>query len=82
MRFIGGAFPVLNTIVLDDIPLINDDMVIAFVSQCQTLRRVTLRGGSLITDKAVKLLALQSRKLKSIQIESECDLYMASVKCV
>ena len=75
MRFIGGAFPVLNTIVLDDIPLMTDEMIIAFISQCQTLRHVTIRGGSLITDKAVKLLALQSRKLKCIQMESESILY-------
>jgi F-box/leucine-rich repeat protein 13 len=82
MRFIGGAFPVLNTIVLDDIPLINDEMVIAFVSQCQTLRRITFRGGSLITDKAVKLLALQSRKLKSIQIENNSLISDVSLKAL
>ena len=71
MRFVGGAFPVLNTIILDDIQMLSDEMMVAFVSQCQTLRHVSMKGGSLLTDKAMKVMVLQSRKLKSIKLESE-----------
>ena len=71
MRFVGGAFPVLNTIILDDIPALSDEMMVTFVSQCQTLRHVSMKGGSLLTDKAMKVIVLQSRKLKSIKLESE-----------
>ena len=71
MRFVGGAFPVLNTIILDDIPALSDEVMVAFVSQCQTLRHVSMKGGSLLTDKAMKVIVLQSRKLKSIKLESE-----------
>lgn len=70
MGFVGSAFPVLNTIILDDIQALSDEMMIAFVSHCQTLRHVSMKGGSLLTDKAMKRMVLQSRKLKSIKLES------------
>ena len=71
MRFIGGAFPVLNTIILDDISQLSDEMIVAFVSHCHTLRHVSIRGGSMLSDKAVKALVIQSKKLKVFILESK-----------
>ena len=78
MKYIGRGCPVLNILNLDDIPDLDDDLILALVNHCTTLRHLSILGGSCITDHSVKRLAIQSKKLRSIKIESKggsCFLY-------
>lgn len=63
----------LNTLNLDDIPDLDDDLILALVNNCTTLRQISILGGSCITDHSVKRLAIQSKKLRSIKIESKAN---------
>ena len=61
----------INILNLDDIPDLDDDLILALVNHCTTLRHLSILGGSCITDHSVKRLAIQSKKLRSIKIESK-----------
>ena len=43
----------------------------SLVVHCHTLRHISFLGGSVLSDRAFKHLALENRKLKSIRIESK-----------
>ncbi|XP_065910506.1 F-box and leucine-rich repeat protein 13-like isoform X2 [Dysidea avara] len=70
MKYIGRGCPVINILNLDDIPDLDDDLILALVNHCTTLRHLSILGGSCITDHSVKRLAIQSKKLRSIKIEN------------
>lgn len=78
MHSIGKGCPILNTLILDDIPDFTDAMIIKLVAHCHTLRHISLMGGGSLTDKAFKYLAMENKKLKTIKIESKfsCILYV------
>ncbi len=78
MHSIGKGCPILNTLILDDIPDFTDAMIIKLVAHCHTLRHISLMGGGALTDKAFKYLAMENKKLKTIKIESKfsCILYV------
>ena len=72
MHFIGRGCPILNELILDDIPECTDSMIIKLVAHCHTLRHISfMGGGSLVTDRAFKYLAMENRKLRTIKIESK-----------
>ena len=71
MFFIGKGCPILNTLLLDDIPECDDSMVLKLVAHCHTLRHISFMGSSKLTDRAFKYLAMENRKLRSIKIESK-----------
>ena len=74
--FIGKGCPILNTLLMDDIPECDDSMVLKLVAHCHTLRHISFMGSSKLTDRAFKYLAMENRKLRSIKIESEFNLFM------
>lgn len=74
MLFIGKGCPILNTLLLDDIPECEDSTVLKLVAHCHTLRHISFMGSSKLTDRAFKYLAMENRKLRSIKIESELDI--------
>lgn len=74
MLFIGMGCPILNTLLLDDIPDCEDSMVLKLVAHCHTLRHISFMGGSKLTDRAFKYLAMENRKLRSIKLESELEV--------
>ena len=78
MFSIGKGCPILNTLVMDDIPECEDGMVLKLVANCHTLRHISFMGSSKLTDRAFKYLAMENRKLRSIKIESKLKrpLYM------
>ncbi len=43
----------------------------SLVSQCHTLRHISLMGSSRVSDRAFKHLATENRKLRSIKVESK-----------
>ena len=69
LGLIGRGCSILATLVLNDIPECSDPMVLRL--HCHTLRHISFLGGSQLTDKAFKHLAVENRKLKTIKIESE-----------
>ena len=71
MHSIGKGCPILNTLILDDIPDFTDAMIIKLVAHCHTLRHISFMGGGSLTDKAFKYLAMENKKLKTIKIESK-----------
>ena len=71
MKYIARGCPVLNVLYLNELPDLDDEIILALVNQCTTLRHLSLLGGSCITDHSVKRLAIQSKKLRSIKIESK-----------
>ena len=71
MLFIGKGCPILNTLLMDDIPECDDSMVLKLVAHCHTLRHISFMGTSKLTDRAFKYLAMENRKLRSIKIESK-----------
>lgn len=71
MKYIARGCPVLNVLHLNDMPDLDDELILALVSQCATLRHLSILGGSCITDHSMKRLAIQSKKLRSIKIESK-----------
>lgn len=79
MLFIGKGCPILNTLLLDDIPDCDDSMVLKLVAQCHTLRHISFMGSSKLTDRAFKYLAMENRKLRSIKIESEFHISFGMV---
>ena len=72
--FIGKGCPILNTLLLDDIPECDDSMVLKLVAHCHTLRHISFMGTSKLTDRAFKYLAMENRKLRSIKIESKSTI--------
>ena len=74
MLFIGKGCPILNTLLLDDIPECDDSMVLKLVAHCHTLRHISFMGTSKLTDRAFKYLAMENRKLRSIKIESKSTI--------
>ncbi len=75
MNYIGKGCPILNTLILDDIPECTDDMILKLTAHCHTLRHISfMGGGSFLTDKAFKHLVSENRKLKTIKIESKLAL--------
>ena len=74
MLFIGKGCPILNTLLMDDIPECDDSMVLKLVAHCHTLRHISFMGASKLTDRAFKYLAMENRKLRSIKIESKTIL--------
>lgn len=80
MQSIGKGCPILNTLILDDLPECTDSIILKLVAHCHTLRHISfLGGGSKITDKAFKYLAMENRKLRTIKIESK--LYVTNCAC-
>ena len=80
MQYIGKGCPILNTLILDDLPDFTDSMIVKFVAHCHTLRHISLMGGgSKITDKGFKYLAMENRKLRIIKIESKPLASMCTV---
>lgn len=71
MNYIGRGCPLLNTLLLDDIPECDDMMVLKLMSQCHSLQHISFMGVSKLSDRAFKHLVLESRKLKSLKIESK-----------
>ena len=71
MKYIARGCPVLNVLHLNEMPDLDDENILALVNQCTTLRHLSILGGSCITDHSVKRLAIQSKKLRSIKIESK-----------
>ena len=71
LALIGRGCPILATLLLDDIPECNDVMILKLVNHCHSLRHISFLGGSALTDKAFKHLAIENRKLRTIKIESK-----------
>lgn len=71
LGFIGRGCPILGTLLLDDIPDCSDVMILKLVAHCHTLRHISFMGGSRLSDRAFKYLAMENRKLRTIKIESE-----------
>ena len=42
----------------------------SLAAHCHTLRHLYILGGGLITDRGLKYLALENRKLRSIRLDS------------
>ena len=61
----------LNVLHLNELPDLDDEIILALVNQCATLRHLSILGGSCITDHSMKRLAIQSKKLRSIKLESK-----------
>jgi len=80
-EFIGSGCAILSTLVLDDIPECSDKMILKLVMNCHTLRHISFMGGSRLTDRAFKYLAMENRKLRSIKIESERKISDVSEGC-
>lgn len=70
LALIGRGCPILATLLLDDIPQCNDVMILKLVNHCHSLRHISFMGGSTLSDKAFKHLAVENRKLRTIKIES------------
>ena len=79
MFFIGKGCPILNTLIMDDIPDCEDSMVLKLVAHCHTLRHISFMGSSKLTDRAFKYLAMENRKLRSIKIESMSIFHLVSL---
>lgn len=70
LGFIGRGCQILSTLLLDDIPECNDSMILKLVAHCRTLRHISFMGGSKLSDRAFKYLAMENRRLRTIKIES------------
>ncbi len=73
--YIGKGCSILNTLLLDDIPNLEDSMILKLASYCKTLRHISIMGGSKLTDKAFIFLAMENRRLRCIKIESKCSSF-------
>lgn len=71
LGYIGRGCSILSTLLLDDIPDCNDAMILKLVAHCRTLKHISFLGGSKLTDKGFKYLAIENKKLRTIKIESE-----------
>lgn len=71
LGYIGRGCPLLNTLLLDDIPVCDDAMLLKLVAHCRTLRHISFMGSSKISDKGFKHLAMENKRLRIIKIESE-----------
>lgn len=72
IQHIGKGCPILNTLILDDLPHLTDSVVLKLVANCHTLRHISFLGEvSTITDRAFKYLAMENKKLRTIKIESK-----------
>ena len=71
MKYVARGCPVLNVLHLNEMPDLDDEIILALVNQCTTLRHLSILSGSCITDHSMKRLAIQSKKLRSIKIESK-----------
>ncbi len=67
--FIARGCSILNTLLLDNIPEFDDSMILKLVAHCKTLRYISFLGGSKISDRGCKYLAVENRKLRTIKIE-------------
>ncbi|CAI8044229.1 Dynein regulatory complex subunit 6 [Geodia barretti] len=74
LQCIGVGCPILNTVLLDNIPSLSDSMIMSLASSTHTLRRVSLlakTGTTLsISDRSVKSLVQHNRKLRTLKIEN------------
>jgi F-box/leucine-rich repeat protein 13 len=70
LQYVGTGCPILNTVILDDIPTITDTMITSLASSCHNLRHVSILGGSAFSDRSVRALAHHSKKLRTLKIEN------------
>ena len=73
LGYIGRGCPILSTLLLDEIPECSDSMILKLVGHCRTLRHISFLGGSKLSDRAFKYLAMENRKLRVIKIESKIN---------
>eukprot|EP00731_Ephydatia_muelleri_P003564 Em0001g3564a len=77
---LGKGCPILNTLLLNDIPELSDSMILSLAAHCHTLRHISFMGGTTLSDHTFKRLAMANKKLKTIKIENNPCISDATLK--